>query len=69
MARNTTASPFPFWGAIALPASMLWGILLGVVAGLYFGNVAIGAALGAALGIGVGLCLFAAAVVVASDKF
>lgn len=57
---------FPFWGAIALPAGLLWGTLLGVGIGYLFGNMVIGAAIGAAIGIGVGLSLLAAAVVIAS---
>jgi len=57
---------FPFWGAIALPAGLLWGTLLGVGIGYLFGNIMIGAAIGAAIGIGVGLSLFAAAIVIVS---
>ena len=59
---------FPLWGSLAVPAGALWGTALGVGAGFLFGNVAIGAAIGAGLGIGIGLTLFAAAVVVASNK-
>ena len=70
--KDTTQAPreraFPFWGAIAIPAGLLWGTLLGVAAGLLLGNLLIGALIGAALGIGVGLTLFAAAIVIASDK-
>lgn len=61
-------SPFPFWGAIAIPAGALWGPVIGSGIGWLFGNVIIGAAIGAAIGISVGLSLFAAAVVVASSK-
>jgi hypothetical protein len=57
---------FPFWGAIALPAGLLWGPLIGGGIGYAFGNVMIGAAIGAALGVGVGLSLLAAAIVVVS---
>jgi hypothetical protein len=57
---------FPFWGAIALPAGLLWGPIVGGAIGYAFGNVVIGAAIGAALGIGVGLSLLAAAIVVVS---
>ena len=70
--KNTTqtlrARAFPFWGAIAIPAGLLWGTLLGIGAGVLLGNLLIGALIGAALGIGVGLTLFAAAIVIASDK-
>jgi hypothetical protein len=59
-------SAFPFWGAIAIPAGALWGTALGAVIGWFLGNVLIGASIGAGIGIGVGLCLFSAAVVVAS---
>lgn len=59
-------SRFPFWGAIAIPAGALWGTALGAIIGWILGNVIIGAAIGAGIGIGVGLCLFSAAVVVAS---
>lgn len=59
-------SPFPFWGAIAIPAGALWGPALGGIIGWFLGNVLIGTAIGAGIGIGVGLCLFSAAVVVAS---
>lgn len=59
-------SRFPFWGAIAIPAGALWGTALGAVVGWFLGDVIIGAAIGAGIGIGVGLCLFSAAVVVAS---
>ncbi len=69
MARSRRHRSFPFWGAIAIPAGALWGILLGVLTGYLFGNVVIGAAIGAALGIGIGLCVFAAAIVVASAKY
>lgn len=61
-------SHFPFWGAIAVPAGALWGPVVGGGIGWFFGNLLIGAAIGAAIGIGVGLSLFAAAVVVASEK-
>ena len=61
-------SPFPFWGAIAIPAGILWGPLLGAGVGYLLGNPLIGAAIGAAIGVGVGLSLFAAAIVVASSK-
>jgi hypothetical protein len=68
-AKKLEASPkFPLWGSLAVPAGALWGTLLGVVAGLLLGNIAIGAAIGAGLGVGVGLTLFAAAIVVASNK-
>ena len=33
---------FPFWGAIALPAGMLWGTLLGIGIGYLSGNAFIG---------------------------
>ena len=59
---------FPFWGAIAIPAGVLWGPVIGGGLGYWFGNVWIGAAIGAGIGVGVGLSVFAAAVVVASDK-
>lgn len=59
---------FPFWGAIALPAGLLWGTLLGIGIGYLSGNAFIGGAIGAALGIGVGLSLLAAAVVIASHN-
>ena len=59
---------FPFWGAIALPAGMLWGIVLGMGIGYASGNVFIGGAIGAAIGIGIGLSLLAAAVVIASHN-
>ena len=58
---------FPLWGAVALPAGMLWGTLFGVAIGYLFGNIIIGAAIGAAIGIGVGLSLLAAAFVIASE--
>jgi len=66
--RPRKPSPFPLWGTVALPASALWGLAIGVGLGLLFGNIWIGAAIGAGLGCGVGLCLFAAAVVVASSR-
>jgi uncharacterized membrane protein len=69
MSSPKRASLFPFWGLIALPASALWGVALGFGIGMLFGNPWIGAAIGAGLGCGVGLCLFAAAVVVASSRF
>ena len=59
---------FPLWGAIALPASALWGILIGIGIGYLAGNMFIGAAIGAALGIGIGLSLLAAAIVMVSDS-
>ena len=59
-------SRFPFWGAIAIPAGALWGTALGATIGWILGSVIIGAAIGAGIGIGVGLCLFSAAIVVAS---
>jgi hypothetical protein len=62
-------SRFPFWGAIALPAGVLWGPLLGGGIGYLLGNFVIGAAIGAAIGVGVGLSLFAAAIVIASNHF
>ena len=68
MPPTRQSSSFPFWGAIALPASALWGTLFGVMIGIYFGNLGMGAAIGAGLGIGVGLGLLAAAIVVASAK-
>ena len=61
-------SAFPFWGAIAIPAGILWGPLIGGGVGYLFDNVVIGAAIGAAIGVGVGLSVFAAAVVVASSR-
>ena len=61
-------SAFPRWGAIVLPAGVLWGTLLGLFIGAFFGNAAIGTAIGAGLGVGIGLTLFAAAIVIASDK-
>jgi hypothetical protein len=57
---------FPLWGAIALPAGLLWGPLVGGGIGYAFGDFAIGAAIGAAIGVGVGLSLLAAAIVVVS---
>lgn len=57
---------FPFWGAIALPAGLLWGPIVGGAIGYAFGSVVIGAAIGAGIGIGVGLSLLAAAIVVVS---
>jgi hypothetical protein len=57
---------FPFWGAIAIPAGALWGPLVGGIVGWFFGSIFIGAAIGAGIGVGVGLCLFAAAIVIAS---
>jgi hypothetical protein len=57
---------FPFWGAIAIPAGALWGPAVGGTIGFFFDNVWIGAAIGAGIGVGVGLCLFSAAIVVAS---
>lgn len=72
MARKPRAErppeAFPTWGAIALPAGVLWGTLLGVGLGAWLGNWAIGAAIGAGLGVGIGLALFAAGVVVASSR-
>lgn len=59
---------FPFWGAIAIPAGLLWGTLLGAGAGFLFGNLAIGALIGAGLGVGIGFTVFAAAIVVASGR-
>ena len=59
---------FPWWGGLAIPAGLLWGLALGAGAGLALGNIWIGAAIGSALGIGTGLCLFAAAVVIASSR-
>lgn len=59
---------FPFWGAIALPAGMLWGTLLGVGIGYVSGNAFIGGAIGAAIGIGIGLSLLAAAFVIVSHN-
>ena len=59
---------FPLWGTLAIPAGLLWGTVLGAGAGLLFGNLLIGALIGAALGIGIGLTLFAAAIVIASDR-
>ena len=58
---------FPFWGAIALPAGVLWGVVIGIGIGYLSGNVFIGGAIVAALGIGIGLSLLAAAIVIASD--
>ncbi len=57
---------FPLWGAVALPAGMLWGTVIGIGIGYLSGNAFIGAAIGAAIGIGIGLSLLAAAVVIAS---
>ena len=68
MPKARQASQFPFWGAIAVPAGVLWGVALGLGAGMLFGNLRIGAAIGAALGCSIGLCVFAAAVVVASSR-
>ena len=68
MASSRPKSPFPWWGSVALPGCALWGVALGAGAGFLLGNVWIGAAIGAGLGCGVGLCLFAAAIVVASSK-
>lgn len=59
---------FPAWGAIVLPACILWGTLIGVLIGRLLGNMAIGAAIGAGIGVGVGFALFAAAIVIASRK-
>lgn len=59
---------FPLWGALALPAGVLWGTALGLVIGLWLGDWVIGAAIGAGLGVGIGLALFAAGVVVASSR-
>lgn len=67
-AARKSEGKFPLWGSLAIPAGALWGTALGVVIGLWFGNVVIGAAIGAGLGIGIGLTLFAAAIVVASNK-
>ena len=58
---------FPFWGGIALPAGVLWGLLLGAAAGYFLGDIMIGAAIGAAVGITVGLGLLAVAIVIVSD--
>jgi hypothetical protein len=70
--NDTTKAPppktFPLWGAIAIPAGLLWGTALGACAGLLFGNLLIGALIGAGLGVGVGFTVFAAAIVVASGK-
>lgn len=68
MPEQQRRSAFPWWGSLALPGCALWGVAIGAGLGLVFGNVWIGAAIGAGLGCGVGLCLFAAAVVVASDR-
>ncbi len=68
MARQRPKSPFPWWGSLALPGCVLWGVAIGAGLGFVFGNVWIGAAIGAGLGAGVGLCLFAAAIVVASSR-
>jgi len=62
------AKGFPWWGSIAIPGGLLWGTLLGATAGLLLGNLLIGALIGAGLGIGVGLTVFAAAIVIASDR-
>ena len=59
---------FPLWGALAIPAGILWGTALGALAGIVFGNLVIGLLIGAGLGLGIGLTLFAAAVVVASAR-
>lgn len=66
--RRRRPRAFPWWGSVALPACALWGVAIGAGLGFVFGNVWIGGAIGAGLGVGVGLCLFAAAVVVASDR-
>ena len=66
--KESGPKAFPFWGAIAIPAGLLWGTLLGCGAGLLFGNLVIGALIGAGLGVGVGFTLFAAAIVIASGK-
>lgn len=68
MPRKKAPSPFPLWGLLALPGGLLWGVSLGLGAGMLFGNPWIGAAIGAGLGCGVGLCLFAAAIVIASSR-
>jgi hypothetical protein len=68
MPKPKRPSPFPLWGLLALPGGALWGVTLGLGLGLVFGNPWIGAAIGAGLGCGVGLCLFAAAIVVASSR-
>ena len=60
---------FPFWGAIAIPAGLLWGPVIGGAVGYFSGNVLIGAAIGAAIGVGIGLSLFAAAIVIASSDY
>ena len=67
-ATHRKGHAFPAWGSIVLPGCALWGTLLGVLVGKYLGNMAIGAAIGAGLGVGLGLALFAAAIVIASDR-
>ena len=63
---------FPGWGAAALPAGVVMGLMFGGGLGAYFGipgiGVAVGAAVGAAVGISVGMALLAAAVVTASSR-
>ena len=59
---------FPGWGAAALPAGVLMGLMFGGGLGAYFGIPGIGAAVGAAIGISVGMALLAAAVVTASSR-
>ena len=66
-ANRQAPSSFPRWGGVALPASILWGIVIGLFIGLYFGAPAVGAAIGAGVGVGVGVGLFAAAIVIASS--
>ncbi len=66
--RKKPPSQFPVWGTLAVPGCALWGVALGAGLGLLFGNLWIGAAIGAGLGCGLGLCLFAAAVVVATGR-
>ncbi|WP_428100626.1 hypothetical protein [Candidatus Rariloculus sp.] len=66
--RRHRPGNFPAWGALALPAGILWGAVFGVLVGAFLGNAAIGAAVGAGVGIGAGMCLLAAAIVVASAK-
>lgn len=60
---------FPFWGAIAIPAGLLWGPVVGGAVGYFAGNVLIGAAIGAAIGVCIGLSIFAAAIVIASSNY
>jgi hypothetical protein len=70
--NDTSKTPqdksFPLWGSVAIPAGLLWGMVLGCGGGLLFGNLVIGAMIGAGLGVGIGFTVFAAAIVIASSK-